>query len=154
MLNYIALGVMFLVILVIVIGIVVIHQAPGKITIQRGHPHSDNIALFLHENGIFDLLEPLCRLINQSIVLALRLSNLFGLDLELGHGRRIASRRLGFSGNVSLLFVQARTPFVELDQFVLDAITFNDKTVRISYHLEFSFLLWFRPTLCRFKHRA
>jgi hypothetical protein len=114
--------------------------------------YSDNIALYQHGNASFDFREPFCRLVNQPIVLALRLSNLFGLDLELGQGRRITGGRLGLLGNLGSLFFQAHLPFVELDQLAFDAITFRDKSVCVSPHLDFSFLLEFQVALCRNKN--
>ena len=44
-LNYVALFLIFFTVLVIVVGIVVIHELPGKIAEQRRHPQVDAIKI-------------------------------------------------------------------------------------------------------------
>jgi hypothetical protein len=45
MLNYVALFLIFLAVLVIIIGIVVVHELPGKVADKRLHPQVDAIKI-------------------------------------------------------------------------------------------------------------
>jgi len=45
MLNYVALFLIFFAVLVIVIGIVVVHELPGKVAVKRRHPQVDAIKI-------------------------------------------------------------------------------------------------------------
>jgi hypothetical protein len=45
MLNYVALFLIFLAVLVIIIGIVVVHELPGKVADKRHHPQVDAIKI-------------------------------------------------------------------------------------------------------------